>query len=77
MKKREPKEYIIQPKGWKKRYKCHKLKADHNFVIVYANHCTWFILDKFGGKHPESNIFEYWECTACGKKHFAREQINV
>lgn len=76
MKKREPKEYVIQPKGWKKRYKCHKLKADHNYVVVYASIPSWYYI-RNGKPIEEKNIFEYWECTACGKKHLSIEKDDV
>ncbi len=62
MRKPEPKEYVIQPKGWKKRYKCHKNKGDHTFVVEYASICTW--------KWMGGDIFEHRVCTACGKKQF-------
>lgn len=61
MRKPEPKEYVIQPKGWRKRYKCHKNKGDHTFVLEYATMPTWYMAGK---------IFEYHVCTACGKKKF-------
>lgn len=61
MKKPEPKEYVFQPKGWKKKYKCHKNKADHTFVIDYAYKCEWFGRDKI-------NILTSYVCNACGKK---------
>jgi len=58
MKKPEPKEYVIQPKGWKKKYKCHKNKGDHTFVIEHAHKCEWF----------RNSIFVEKKCSACGKK---------
>ena len=60
MKKREPKEYVIQPKGWRKKYKCHKNKNDHTFDLVYAQHYNFI-----GWRNV---IHEYYVCNACGKK---------
>lgn len=62
MKKREPKEYVIQPKGWKKKYKCHKNKGEYTFIVTHASlSCLWLI-----GGVP--NIFEQHTCSACGKQ---------
>jgi hypothetical protein len=61
MKKPEPKEYVIQPKGWKKRYKCHKNKGDHTFVLDYAQKLAWY-------PSIEEKILVHYVCNACGKK---------
>lgn len=58
MKKREPKEYVIQPKGWKKRYECHKNKGDHTYELIYAEEISFY----------RQGILEHYECSACGKK---------
>ena len=59
MRKREAKEYVIQPKGWRKRYKCHKNKGDHTYELVYAMQVSFF----------KQGILIDYVCTACGKKH--------
>lgn len=61
MRKPEPKEYPVQPRGWRKKYKCHKNKADHTFVVVYAWQLNWKTWN-------QGKIFEESVCTACGKK---------
>jgi hypothetical protein len=63
MKKPEPKEYVFQPKGWKKKYKCHKNKADHTFVVLHAHRMEWF----------KGNLFIEKQCSACGKKSIDME----
>jgi hypothetical protein len=64
MKKPEPKEYPVQPKGWRNKYKCHKNKGDHSLVLTHAYYWNLW--------QPKT-IFEDYVCTACAKKVYKSE----
>jgi len=66
----------------KRKYKCKKLKGDHNFVFIKSEYwpevARYLQRDDISTKHPMESRYQYifhrYVCSACGKRKMKIEE---
>jgi len=62
-------EYPTTPGKWRKRYKCHKNKGDHTFVVEHASR-----IEGYKYLWGVKDLIVFLKCSACGKQDVELEK---